>query len=60
MLAVENDSPEVVQVLLDAGADVNVTGTSGMTALMWAETEKSCSEEVMKLLQTPRRVNTGI
>ncbi len=44
-----NQNPEVIKVLLEAGADLNVRGKHGLTPLMWAA-EWEQNPEVIKLL----------
>jgi ankyrin repeat protein len=41
MLASRTGKPEAVAMLLNHGADVNKTNTTGQTALMWAAAEKN-------------------
>ena len=55
--ASKNNTPAVISLLLKAGANIDAMDKGGMTALMWAETGKTCSEEVMKLLQRPIAVH---
>ncbi len=50
MFAVENNSPDVVQVLLDAGADVNAEDKKKRTALDFAKRRKSSVPEMVKML----------
>ena len=57
MFAVENNSPEVVQVLLDAGADVNAKDQQKRTVLIRAVKKKSSPEMVKMLLSAGADVN---
>ena len=58
MFAVESDVPEVVQVLLDAGADANVKDKQGVTALMLAV--KNSLPDVVQILLEDADANTSI
>ena len=51
MLATKNPNPEVVSLLLKAGADVNVKDMDGGTALIWSVTPNSTSEVLSTLLK---------
>ena len=50
MFAVENNSPKIVQVLLNVGADANARDKQDMTVLMRAVMKKSSKEMVIMLL----------
>ena len=54
--AMYTENPEVISVLLEAGADVNAKGGGGMTALMLA-VEKTNPEVVTMLLEAGADVN---
>ena len=56
MYAVENNSPDVVRMLLAGGADANVKNKQGITALMFA-VEKSSPDMVQVLLDAEADVN---
>ena len=57
MFAAENNSPEVVLVLLDAGADANAKDEQDMTALMRAVAKKSSKEIIVMLLDAGADAN---
>ncbi len=48
MLAAKNSTPEIIEILIDAGADVNSRDAEGQTPLMWAA--ESNAPEVVQLL----------
>ncbi len=56
MFAAENNSPDVVQVLLDNGADVNAKDKQDMTALMFAA-ENNSPDVVQVLLDAGADIN---
>ena len=60
LVAISNENPEVIAVLLEAGADVNARGTGGFTALHFAASQNRNPEILERLLMAGADVNARL